>query len=469
MTSASSFRVDPEQILRFSKPGPRYTSYPTAPVWSDAVGHDQAVGALELSAQLPEEPLSLYVHLPFCIRRCLFCGCTVEITSQEARVTRYLDTLEREIEMVSEHLAERRQVIQMHWGGGTPTHLSALELRRVFAMFSSRFDFVPAAEVSIEIHPHVTTDEHIDTLLELGFNRISMGVQDTDPTVQAVIHRDQTVEETTRCVERCRTHAVHGINFDLMYGLPEQTSATFGATLDSVAALRPERLAIYGYAHVPWLKKAQVVLEKSGLPGPIERANLFSLAVDRLSQEGYEVIGLDHFALPGDSLTRSLEAGTLERNFMGYAALPDGKRMGDMVAFGASAIGDVGGAFLHNARETRSYQKAIEEGRLPTERGLVRSPEDDLRRAIIQSIMCRMRLDWDELEPELGIGGLERRFANEFAELQVFEAEGLCTLSDRRMHVLPRGRLFLRHMAMIFDGYLEREGKPAPARFSQTV
>jgi len=459
--------VDPEQVLRFSKPGPRYTSYPTAPVWSEAVGPEDAVRALERAAERADEPLSLYVHLPFCVRRCLFCGCTVEITRQQDRVTRYLDALEQEIERVSRHLGERRTVHQLHWGGGTPTHLSSPELVRVFRMLADRFRLTPEAEVSIEIHPHVTTDEQLDTLFELGFNRISMGVQDTDPGVQAAVHRDQTVADTERCVERCREHGVDGVNLDLMYGLPLQTEATFAATLDTVAALRPDRLAIYGYAHVPWLKKAQAVLERTGLPGPVERARLFALAVDRLAAEGYEVIGLDHFALPEDALTRALRAGTLERNFMGYAALPDGSRLGDMVAFGASAIGDVGGAFLHNGRGTKDYQAAIRSGSLATRRGHVRSADDDLRRAVIQSLMCRMRLDLDELELQLARDVPD--FEHEFEELRAFETEGFCTVHSRRVDVLPRGRLFLRHLAMLFDAYLEREGKPASTRFSQTV
>ncbi|HED65704.1 MAG TPA: oxygen-independent coproporphyrinogen III oxidase [Planctomycetes bacterium] len=462
--------IDPETILSFSRPGPRYTSYPTAPVWSDweESGDAEARAAYRRCAEHPDEPLSLYIHLPFCIRRCLFCGCTVEVTNQKERVTRYLDALEREIDEVSQLLGDRRGVIQMHWGGGTPTHLDPEELRRVHAMVASRFRFLPGAEVSIEIHPHITTDEHLDTLFELGFNRISMGVQDTDPEVQAIIHRDQTVEETTRCVERCRRNGVDGINLDLMYGLPAQTEATFHATLDTVADLRPDRLAIYGYAHVPWLKKTQKVLEEAGLPGPVERARLFALAIDRLGEEGYRVIGLDHFALPTDSLYQALEAGTLARNFMGYAALPGGAAMGDMVAFGASAIGDVGGAFLQNARDTKGYEALIDRGLLPVQRGMVRSVDDDLRRAIILSIMCRMRLDLGELERELAVPGLAERFAPELAELKAFTADGFCTFEDGRMEVTPTGRLFLRHLAMVFDAYLDKKNS-TKGRFSQTV
>jgi len=464
-----SLQVAPEQILRYAQAGPRYTSYPTAPMWTDTVGSTEGIAALKRSRSAQEDPLCLYVHLPFCERRCLFCGCTVEITRQGEKVTRYLDRLDAEFDLQCSALGDRRQVIQMHWGGGTPTHLSSAELERLFSMVERRFDLLPDAELSIEIHPHVTTDAQIATLTGLGFNRFSMGVQDTDPEVQRVIHRDQTLEDTQRCVETCRGHGVGGINFDLMYGLPLQTEQTFSRTLDAVASLRPDRLAIYGYAHVPWLKKAQIVLEREGLPGPVERANLLAQAIDRLGEQDYRVIGLDHFALPTDSLSVALEAGTLERNFMGYAALPDGSRMGDMLSFGASAIADVGGAFLQNERTTASYEAALEEGRLPVARGLVRSLEDNLRRAAISSLMCRMHLDLDELQAELGLQGLQEHFAPEWMRLAPFAAEGLCDVSPRRVDVRPLGRVFLRHLAMVFDAYLDHDSQPNARRFSQTV
>lgn len=469
MNRTETFRVAPEQILRYAKAGPRYTSYPTAPMWTEAVGAREGLQALKRSASQEQAPLCLYVHLPFCERRCLFCGCTVEITRQAERVTRYLDCLETELDLQCAALGQRRQVIQMHWGGGTPTHLSCAELERLFSMIDARFSLAAGAEISIEIHPHVTTDEQIAVLAGLGFNRFSMGVQDTDPDVQRVIHRDQTLEDTTRCVEACRGHGVQGINFDLMYGLPLQTEQTFGRTLDAVAALRPERLAIYGYAHVPWLKKAQIVLEREGLPGPVQRAGLLAQAIDQLGKQDYGVIGLDHFALPDDSLSRALTAGTLERNFMGYAALPDGSRMGEMLSFGASAIADVGGAFLQNERTTAGYEAALGEGRLPVARGLVRSGEDNLRRAAITSLMCRMHLDLDELEAEMKVDGLQEHFAPEWERLVAFAAEGLCHLSPRRVEVQPLGRLFLRQLAMVFDAYLDRDAKPDERRFSQTV
>ena len=458
--NGAPLRVDEELILRMAKPGPRYTSYPTAPEWSDEFGEADAQAALERASARVDEPLSVYVHLPFCERRCLFCGCTVEITRNADRVERYLDTLDKEIGRVAGHLGERRGVLQLHLGGGTPTHLNSEQLRRLHGMITGRFKLLEDAEISIEVHPHVTSLEQIDTLVELGFNRVSMGVQDLDPHVQEVIHRDQTTEETEALVEHCRKCGVDGVNLDLMYGLPEQTEATFAATIETVARLRPDRLAVYAYAHVPWLKKTQTALEQYNLPDPALRARLFANGIRQLGESGYEVIGIDHFALPSDSLWRALQDGTLHRNFMGYTTHP----AGEMIAFGASAIGDVGGAFLQNARTTQDWHKLVDGGHLPTVRGLHRSDDDNLRRAVIQSIMCGMHLDLDELETRFG----KLNFTAEWQELEPLAAEGLCTISERRIDVLPPGRLFLRHLAMAFDAYLEHQTGDGP-RFSQTL
>ena len=456
--------IDEDLLLRFSGPGPRYTSYPTALDWQDGFGDADARAALTRAAEVPGEPLSLYVHLPFCEKRCLFCGCTVEITRDAGRVERYLDALEREIERAAELLGDRRRVVQLHLGGGTPTHLSSDELWRLYTALAARFDFAPGAELSLEVHPRVTTAEQIDTLAELGFNRISLGVQDTDARVQAVTRRDQTVEQTREVVERCRARGFTGINVDLMYGLPLQTEATFAATLATVAELRPDRLAVYGYAHVPWLKPTQRAFSEAQLPDVRLRARLFRIALDVLGAEGYEVIGIDHFALREDALWRSLVDGTLHRNFMGYTT----QRAPDTVAFGMSAISDVGGAFLQNARDTRAYEAALESGVLPTTRGLVRSAEDELRRAVVQALMCRMHVDLDELAAAFGRADLSDHFARELAELAAFEREGLCRIEPSRIVVLPKARLFLRHLAMVFDEYRRRE-QPSGRRFSQTV
>jgi len=458
--TARSDLVDEELILRMAKPGPRYTSYPTAPEWSDEFGEADARAALQRASVRTEEPLSLYVHLPFCERRCLFCGCTVEITRNYDRVERYLDALDVEIGRVAELLGERRGVLQLHLGGGTPTHLDPGQLRRLYGMIASRFEVADDAEVSIEVHPHVTTHEQIDTLAELGFNRVSMGVQDLDERVQEVVHRFQTTAETEDLVAHCRTRGIGGINLDLMYGLPEQTEATFSKTIDTIARMRPDRLAVYAYAHVPWLKKTQTVLEQYAMPDPALRARLFSRGIDQLAEVGYEVIGLDHFALPSDSLHQALGNGTLHRNFMGYTTYP----AAEMVSFGMSAIGDAGGSFLQNARTTKEWHELVEGGGLATVRGMRRSAEDDLRREVIQSLMCRMHLDLDEIESRFG----PVDFTKEWRELEPLAEEGLCTISERRVEVLPRGRIFLRHLAMVFDAYLTKKRADGP-RFSQTL
>jgi len=460
--------VDEATLLRMAGAGPRYTSYPTAPEWRDDFTEADALAACARAAQRPDEPISLYVHLPFCERLCLYCGCTVEIHGHRDRPVSYLDAVEKELEIVARALGRRRDVNQLHWGGGTPTFLLPDQLERLWRMITRHFRVLPGAEVSVEVDPHITTFEQVDLLTSLGFNRVSMGVQDFDPHVQQVVKRDQTFDETDALVRRLRERRVDGINIDLMYGLPDQTEAGFGDTLQRITAMRPDRLAVFGYAHVPWMKPAQKVLEKTAtIPQAVERARLFALAVQTLGSAGYELIGLDHFALPSDSLWKVLQEGRLHRNFMGYATAP----ADEMVSFGMSAIGDLGGAFVQNARSTKEYEPALARGHLATIRGLLRSDEDNLRRAAILSIMCRMRLDLDELEQKTGRAGLAEHFATEWSELQRFVDEGFARWRGaRRLQVLPRGRLFLRHMAMVFDEYLRRhaaeDGKP---RFSQTV
>ena len=459
-------KVDEEVLSRLAVAGPRYTSYPTAPEWSDDYGEPDALEAYRRASERPDEPLSVYVHLPFCTRLCLYCGCTVEINGQQSRADSYLDAVEREIRQVTGVLGARRNVAQLHWGGGTPTFLSPAQLRRLFGMLSDAFTFEDGAEISLEVDPHVTTREHVECLADLGFNRVSMGVQDLDTAVQTAVRREQTVDETRSLVESCRELGIAGLNVDLMYGLPEQTEAGFGKTLDLVGALRPDRLAVFGYAHVPWLKPAQKALEKFPMPDPTERTRLFSLAIDKLGEVGYVVVGLDHFALADDSMVEALEAGKLHRNFMGYATKP----APDMIGFGMSAIGDVAGAFIQNARDTTTYESSLLDGKLPVVRGMRRSDEDELRRNMILSLMCRMRLDFDELEAELGRNDLAQHFAQEWEELKVYADQGFCTIGARRLDVTPVGRLFLRHMAMVFDEYLraKKQGSDGP-RFSKTI
>lgn len=457
--------LDEDLLAQLAVSGPRYTSYPTAPNWSDDFGPADASSAYARAAQRPEAPISLYVHLPFCERLCLYCGCTVEISGRQDRADAYLDAVERELELVAPQLGDRRAVSQMHWGGGTPTFLTVPRLQRLHAMIAERFRFTDDAEISLEVDPHVTTHAQIDALVDMGFNRVSMGVQDLDTAVQQAVRREQTKDETFALVDHCRARGVAGINVDLMYGLPEQTEAGFDATLGAITELSPDRLAVFGYAHVPWMKPAQKALEKYAMPDAPARTRLFGLALSRLLAADYEVVGLDHFAKSDDELMRALREGRMYRNFMGYAVCA----ADDMVSFGMSAIGEVAGSFIQNARDTKTYEAELAAGRLPVLRGLARSPEDSLRRAVILSLMCQMRVDWAELEAQTGQSGLAKHFADEWEGLAPFADLGLCTLSAARMDVTDTGRLFLRHMAMLFDEALQNASGDDAPRFSKTL
>ncbi|GJM23456.1 MAG: coproporphyrinogen-III oxidase [Planctomycetota bacterium] len=462
------FGLDEALLSRLAVSGPRYTSYPTAPEWSADFGPGDASAAYARAAQRPDEPLSLYVHLPFCSRLCLYCGCTVEISGRPDRADSYLDAVERELELLAPQLGARRTLTQLHWGGGTPTFLSVPRLQRLHALISKHFTFRSDAEVSVEVDPHVTSAEQVSALVDLGFNRVSMGVQDLDARVQHAVRREQTSDETHDLVAHCRAAGVEGLNIDLMYGLPEQTEQGFAATLDAVAALAPDRLAVFGYAHVPWLKPAQKALEDYALPDAPTRARLFGLALQKLVAADYQVVGLDHFAKRDDSLMHALRDGRLHRNFMGYAV----RAAEDMLGVGMSSIGEVAGAFIQNARDTKTYEAELAAGRLPVIRGLHRSAEDELRRAVILSLMCQMRISWPELEQATGRTQLAAHFASEWEALKPFADLGMCTMSSDALQVTEVGRLFLRHMAMLFDESLAKraqdQGDQGP-RFSKTL
>ena len=462
--SLSPFAVDDATLLELSGPGPRYTSYPTAPTWNAEFGEQEARAAYARAALRTDEPLSIYVHIPFCKRLCLYCGCIVDITQHEKRVLEYLDALEREIAAVAPLFGARRRVNQLHFGGGTPTHLTSAQLERVMQALRRHFEIPAAAELGIEVHPHVTSHEQIDTLARLGFQRFSLGVQDLDPGVQHAVRRFQTEEETVSLVKHCRAVGAASVNLDLMYGLPEQTESTFARTLDIVEGLRPDRLAIYGYAHVPWIRPAQKVLEKYRLPDPPLRARLFGLAISRLGSAGYELIGLDHFALPEDPLAKGLLDGSLHRNFMGYTT----RNAPDMLAFGMSAIGDVGGAFLQNEKTTQEYVERVDRGGLAIARGILRSKEDNLRARIILDLMCKMVLDLEAVGRDFDEPDLARRFSVQLGRLEPYVRRGFCSVEGPRVTVKPLGRLFLRHMAMVFDEYLEKTPQEE-RRFSKTV
>lgn len=449
-----------ELVERHSRPGPRYTSYPPATAWS--VLDPSALDERLARADSTGGPLSLYVHLPFCPEMCRFCGCNVIATRDRSRADAYLDVLEREVALWASRLPRRRTFSSLHLGGGTPTFLSPSQLERLWTILTRHFTPTNEAELALEVDPAITTPEHLALLGELGFRRLSVGVQDLDPQVQAAINRIQTAEETTAIIDAARASGFTSVNVDLLYGLPFQTPATMRATLLRVLRMGPDRLALFGYAHVPWRKPNQRLLPTAHLPGPFERVELFVSAVRLLEEMGYRQIGLDHFARADDALARAQEEGTLGRNFQGYSADADT----DTLALGVSGISDLGGAFLQNAHRLGEWEAAIDAGRLPVERGLSRSDDDELRGAAIRNILCLLALDVRDLHATFG-DSADRLWTETRPSLEPLAADGLVALSPHGLRVTPLGRLFLRNVAMPFDHYLPPED--TVGTFSQTV
>lgn len=454
-------QVSLELIRRYDRPGPRYTSYPTAPVWKGDFGPASYLDRLRRALARRGEPLSLYVHIPFCRSLCLFCGCNVVITRQHDRAARYLGILEKELDLVTQGRAER-PLGQFHFGGGTPTYLAPEELERLILAVEARFPVAPDAERAIEVDPRVTTEEHLEALAGHGFSRLSLGIQDFDPLVQKAVHREQSPEITRRVIEAARSRGFTSVNVDLIYGLPHQTEEGFGRTLDRVLALDPDRAAVYSYAHVPWLKRQQNAFA-GFLPPPESKARLFLVAFRRFAEAGYVPIGMDHFAKAGDELALGLEDGRLHRNFMGYTV----RRGSEMIGVGVSAIGQVDGAFAQNRRDLPGYQEAVEKGELATERGCVLSDEDRLRAEVILSIMCRLEVDYASIERRFRVD-FPSHFAAEIAEFRTAEEDGLVRIEAHRIAVTPLGRLFVRNLAMVFDAYLPELSR-GPNLFSRTV
>ncbi len=449
-------------IKKYDRPGPRYTSYPTAPEWS---GEFQAPQYLEHLARAERAggPLSLYVHLPFCREMCRFCGCNVVATHDRSRADQYLDVLEKEVALVAAHLPTRRTVSQLHWGGGTPTFLDEAQLTRCHAILARHFRFLPDAELAVEIDPAITSRSQIRTLAGLGFNRISMGVQDFDPRVQETVGRIQGERETADLVEAARAAGFHGVNLDLIYGLPYQTPETWADTLRRIVAMRPDRMAVFGFAYTPWFKPHQNLLPREALPGTEARVRLFLQTVEAFTGGGYRLIGLDHFALEGDELARAQRAGTMFRNFQGYTVRP----AEDTVSFGVSSISDVGGAYAQNPHKLKDWTDAVEAGRVPVDRGAAMTGDDVLRRFVINRIMCQLRLDLGEVAERFGAPARAAIEADVRAGLDELTADGLVTFDGQVLGVTPLGQLLVRNVAMLFDAYLR---KPAGAsKFSRTV
>ena len=444
-------QFDPDVLARHDRPGPRYTSYPAAPAFSAAFDEHALFAAVDASNEMPiPRPLSLYVHVPFCESPCFYCGCNRVITRDAARGEAYVEHLLREIDRMAPRFCADRDVVQLHFGGGTPNFLSPQSLAAVVAHLRSRFRFSSSAQadLSIEVDPRTVTPDTMGLLATIGFNRISLGVQDFNPAVQAAVNRHQTEAQTRGIVDAARRVGLRSVNVDLIYGLPRQGLDGFAATLDAVVAMRPDRIAVYAYAHFPSMFPAQRRIAPADLPSPAEKIALLGLAVERLVGAGYVYIGMDHFALPLDELAVAQREGGLHRNFMGYTTHADT----DLVGFGASAISRIGAAYAQNHRDVAAWSAAIDAGRLPVMRGLALADDDLLRGDLIQSLMCQGEIDFRELGDRHGVDA--RPLLDEaLPRLGPLAADGLVERDGLRLRVTPRGRLLVRVVAGCFDRY----------------
>ncbi len=460
------FRISEEFLARYNRPGPRYTSYPTAPVWREDFGPDD-LEQVFTRAEEKRTPVSLYMHLPFCESLCLFCACTVVIAKDHGAAPPYLATLKREIEHVSRFVSSSRQVVQFHWGGGTPTYLTPEQMEELFRFAADRFSFAPDAEIGIEVDPRVTTTRHLETLRHLGFNRLSLGIQDFDPAVQQAIHRIQPFEATRDMIAAARALGFRSINVDLIYGLPYQTATRFAATVDQVLAMAPERVALFSYAHVPWLRKQQGAFA-SHLPEGMEKFRIFCMGLEKFLGAGYAYIGMDHFARPDDELAEAQRNRTLHRNFQGYTT----KAGADLYGMGVSAISGIGSAYAQNHRQLPPYTEAVERRGLATMRGCRLTQDNLLRRALISRLLCHAVIRKSKIEAEFGIV-FDDYFAPEMARLAPFvEDELVEPLSDplsEEIRVTPLGRIFIRNIGMVFDPYLEQQRLAERPLFSKTL
>jgi oxygen-independent coproporphyrinogen-3 oxidase len=453
-------RLDVDLLRRYDRPGPRYTSYPTAPQFSTEFGEAalREVAAASNGDPIPRR-LSLYVHVPFCTSPCFYCGCNRVITRDKARADSYLVRLHRETAMMAALFDRDRDVVQCHFGGGTPNFLSPAQLHEFMDALCRHFHFsdAPGRDVSIELDPRFVTVDEVPALAAAGFNRASLGVQDFDPEVQAAVNRVQAVEATLAVIDACRRTGMRSVNVDLIYGLPKQTLHGFSRTLDLVVQARPDRLAVYGYAHLPHLFKAQRRIAAEQLPDAEARLALLRLAIARLTAAGYVYIGMDHFALPDDDLARAQANGSLHRNFMGYTTHADS----DLVGLGVSAISHIGHSFSQNPRDLPAWQAAIDAGRLPVCRGMRLDADDCLRADLIQALMCHGEIPVAALERRYGID-FQDYFAIPLQRLARLAEDGLVTLAPGQIVATAQGRLLLRNIAMCFDRYLDPTDPVAP-------
>ncbi len=456
----STLQVDLDLIKKYNVPGPRYTSYPPATQFTDKLSLYELQEKVRESGQ-SERKLSLYFHLPFCQTLCWFCGCTTVITTEQSVSSKYIEYLKKELALIKPLLNPNRHAIQLHFGGGTPTFFTPAELRQLGEMIHSQFTLSPDAEAGVEIDPRRVSRDHIQALRDIGFNRASIGVQDHNQKVQEAIHRIQPFEQTKKVVDWIHETGFSSLNIDLIYGLPHQTAATFETTLEDALKLQPNRFAVFNYAHVPWMKPAQKILEAKILPTPEVKMQLLKLTIEKLTSEGYVYIGMDHFAREDDELAIAQREKTLQRNFQGYST-----RGGtDIFAMGMSSVSQSDALYWQNIKELSEYYAALDAGKLPIARGYILTAEDKIRRETIMRLMCDLGLDYAGMSHLLGFD-FAKHFALELESLDDMEADGLLVKTPSGVDVTDLGRLLVRNIAMRFDSYLPKQNE---RRFSKTI
>ena len=454
--------LDFAKFTKYSKPGPRYTSYPTALEFSEAYSYDEYIKKLE--TQDSSRPLSLYFHLPFCKNACYFCGCSVVYTSKEDKMLRYIEYLKRELKILSQHLDMKREVIQMHFGGGTPTFFSAEQLKIIIDEIKSYFpNFVKEAEISCEIDPRHINEDQMKVMSEAGFNRVSFGLQDFNEKVQIAVHRVQPYAITKAAMDLARKYNMHSVNTDLIYGLPYQTLETFKETLALAITLNPDRFAVFNYAHVPWLKKTMRKIDETTLPQPDEKLQIMQYTIDFLTNNGYKMIGMDHFAKPEDELFKAIEKGELHRNFQGYTT----KGGADLIGVGLTSIGEGIDSYNQNFKDMKEYEAAIDAGKLPFERGVVLSEDDQIRQYVIMELMSNFKLDIKRFDKLFDVE-FKNYFADAIVELQPFVDDDLITMDETKIECSQTGTLLIRNIAMAFDAYMHQHAG-SKKTFSKTV
>ena len=454
--------LDFEKYIKYSKPGPRYTSYPTAIEFSDSYDYETYINNLE--NQDDTRPLSLYFHLPFCRSACYFCGCNVVFTSKEDKKERYIDYLFTEMDILKKHLNTNREIMQLHFGGGTPTFFNAEQLGRIIAKIKDTFpNFREDAEVSCEIDPRFLDEDQMKLMVANGFNRVSFGQQDFDEKVQTAVHRIQPYDITKDAVDLARKYGIDSINVDLIYGLPYQSFETFKKTLELTLTLDPDRLAVFNYAHVPWLKKTMRKIDETTLPTPDVKLNILKYTIDFFEENGYKMIGMDHFAKPDDELFLAIDKGELHRNFQGYTT----KGGADLIGIGITSIGEGVGYYAQNYKEMNDYEAAIDAGKLPFERGIVLTQDDKIRQDVIMELMSNFKLDIKRFESLYDLS-FKEYFSDEIKALKEFEEAELVSVNDESIEVSHTGTMLVRNIVMPFDAYMKAHASSAKT-FSKTV